>query len=173
MRAALAVAAAILIPVAVVLFFAWIALRTAPECTCGDPDCGGGCLGEGGFVVEPLEGRPGLIVVRRRGYRDTIIGTEAQDRQQLLDEARERIVRRSTGEDCSMKWVVIVGALICIAPVVFGLIVAKWDRRWSRASRPGALVPAMREAPSPSPSIWQSEVNKDRTAREEFERDCG
>lgn len=32
------------------------------------------------------------------------------------------------------------GALICAAPVVFGLIVAKWDRHWSRASRRGHLA---------------------------------
>jgi len=89
---ALAVTVVILIALAI---FIWLAheARTAPTCTCGDIDCGGGCLGRGGFIVEPLEGRPGLIVVRRRGYRDTMIGSETQDRQQLLDEARERIVR--------------------------------------------------------------------------------
>lgn len=27
---------------------------------------------------------------------------------------------------------VILGALICAAPVAFGLIVAKWDRAWTR-----------------------------------------
>lgn len=69
------------------------AAHDAPKCTCGREDCGGGCLGDGGFYTEPLEGWPGLIVVRRRGYRDTMIGTEKQDRAQLLDETRERIVR--------------------------------------------------------------------------------
>lgn len=34
---------------------------------------------------------------------------------------------------------VILGALICVAPVVFGLIVAKWDRRWSRSGE--TLIP--------------------------------
>jgi hypothetical protein len=34
---------------------------------------------------------------------------------------------------------VAIGALICAAPVVFGLIVAKWDRAWSAASRKGPL----------------------------------
>lgn len=83
----------IILIVLAVAILTYRAIFRAPECTCGQQDCGGGCLGRGGFIVEPLEGRPGLIVVRRRGYRDTIIGTEAQDRQQLLDEARERIVR--------------------------------------------------------------------------------
>lgn len=39
-----------------------------------------------------------------------------------------------------MKAAVILGALLCLAPVVFGLIVAKWDKRWSAASRRGPLV---------------------------------
>lgn len=44
MRAALAVEAAILIPVAVIYFFAWLAARNAPLCTCVESDdctCGG------------------------------------------------------------------------------------------------------------------------------------
>jgi hypothetical protein len=51
MRAALAVAAAILIPVAVILFFGWIAARSAPVCTCNDSDhciCGGAWGGRRG-----------------------------------------------------------------------------------------------------------------------------
>lgn len=39
-----------------------------------------------------------------------------------------------------MEHFVAAGALICAAPVAFGLIVAKWDRFWSRASRRGPLV---------------------------------
>jgi len=27
---------------------------------------------------------------------------------------------------------VALGALICVAPVIFGLIVAKWDKAWVR-----------------------------------------
>lgn len=44
MRAALAVAAAILIPVAVICFFAWISVRGRAPCVCIDSDnctCGG------------------------------------------------------------------------------------------------------------------------------------
>lgn len=39
-----------------------------------------------------------------------------------------------------MEWLVGIGAVVCVAPVALGLIVAKWDRRWSRASRSGPLV---------------------------------
>jgi hypothetical protein len=45
MRFSLAVTAAILIPLAVLVFFVWCAKR-APTCRCGQYDCGGGCLGE-------------------------------------------------------------------------------------------------------------------------------
>lgn len=44
MRAALAVMAAILIPVAVILFFAWLSTRSSLPCICPDSDdctCGG------------------------------------------------------------------------------------------------------------------------------------
>lgn len=39
----------------------------------------------------------------------------------------------------SAETAVAAGALICVAPVVFGLIVAAWDRAWSAASRKGKL----------------------------------
>lgn len=39
-----------------------------------------------------------------------------------------------------MERFVILGALICCAPVAFGMLVAKWDKRWSRASRGGKLL---------------------------------
>lgn len=29
---------------AILLLLTWLSLRCAPICTCGDPDCGGGCL---------------------------------------------------------------------------------------------------------------------------------
>jgi hypothetical protein len=38
------------------------------------------------------------------------------------------------------EWFVALAAGLCAAPVVFGLIVAKWDRFWSRADRSGPLV---------------------------------
>lgn len=39
-----------------------------------------------------------------------------------------------------MEHFVAASALICVAHVVFGLIVAKWDRFWSRSERSGPLV---------------------------------
>lgn len=34
----------------------------------------------------------------------------------------------------------IIGGLLCAGPVVFGLIIARWQKEWSRPDRGGPLT---------------------------------